>query len=236
MFYLQYRPIAMILSVTLFALVQLSRASQLGDEPEYFSRRQVRRTTQSSGLHDLSARLATGEPKKIPPWWQRPNTDNGEMNALTGQQLYPSGDENGDYSNDKEGSSTGGSVCRIKQCQSSGVLSKYHCGQHARCLRDYCQCDFGWKPVNDTPTARGWSGLEALTVWVDAQNLGCTERCNSLSCVEVPQITGCFDSQVTHESKNYDGSTQDPSTEGLATDFLDLGAIKAPSADVDIGD
>jgi hypothetical protein len=78
---------------------------------------------------------------------------------------------------------------------------------------------------------RGWSGLEALTVWVDAYTAGCTERCDSLACSEVPQIKGCFEGRYGDEGEGKGQADQ----KDLTMDDLHLGAIKAPAADEGIG-
>ena len=226
----------MKLSLALLAVLQLSHALHVRHEADKSGIQELKRTTQNAASNDITGTLSVEDgnvqkPKKTIPWWKLPNTSNGEMNALTGQQFYPFDDENN--SNDDSASTTAGNdICPISQCQGSEVLNKFYCGQHARCLRSYCQCDFGWKPASNTPMARGWTGLEALTVWVDAYDAGCTERCDSLSCSEVPQVKGCLDDQVTHDDNN-DGDNL--GQEGLATDGLHLGAIKAPGADAGIG-
>lgn len=170
------------------------------------------------------------------PWWKLPNTDNGESYALTGQQYGPFDDydDSTSSSSNTYGASTPADtrVCTINQCQNSGVLNKQYCGEHARCLNNRCQCNLGWKPDEYTQVARGWIGLEALTVWIDANTAGCTERCDSLSCSEVPQKKGCFDGGVKHEDNVGQGQGFQG---GLATDSLHLGAVKAPGADAGIG-
>lgn len=82
---------------------------------------------------------------------------------------------------------------------------------------------------------RGWSGLEALTVWVDAYTAGCTGRCYSLACLEVPQVRGCFDGSMIYSDKDKGEGKSMTDQEGLTTDDLHLGAIKAPVADAGIG-
>jgi hypothetical protein len=82
---------------------------------------------------------------------------------------------------------------------------------------------------------RGWSGLEALTVWVDAYTVGCTERCDSLACSEVPQIRGCFDGSTIHSDEDKGKGKSQTDQGDLTTDDLHLGAIKAPAADPGTG-
>ena len=54
-------------------------------------------------------------------------------------------------------------------------------------------------------------------------------RCDSLSCAEVPQVQGCFDTPV-RQAEDHVAHDQE-----LATDGLHLGAIKAPGADAGMG-
>ena len=167
--------------------------------------------------------------------WKLPNTNNGETNALTGPQVHPFDDSASVSDNDGTGPLTSHFVCPISRCQGSWILDRSHCREHARCLSGLCQCNLGWKPVGSTSMIRGWSGLEALTVWVDAYTAGCTERCDSLACSEVPQIKGCFDGSMIYSDKDKGEGKSMTDQEGLTTDDLHLGAIKAPVADAGIG-
>lgn len=83
---------------------------------------------------------------------------------------------------------------------------------------------------------RGRSDLEALTVWADAYTAGCTERCDSWKCSEVPQIKGYFDGSMIYSDKDEGKGRSQTDQEGLAPEDLHLGAIKAPAADDGIGD
>ena len=226
----------MQLLITLLAFFQLSYALHIRAAARNIPSRVTERSTQDASI-DLTQSDTTNaanakKPKKPIPWWRLPNTNNGEMNALTGQQFYPFDDEDDDYeSNDDASNPSGDQVCPLTQCPTSGELNKDYCGPHARCLGGYCQCNLGWKPESGVATARGWTGLEALTVWADNTYTGCTARCNSLSCSEVLQVKGCFDGSV----KNNDNDvTNNMDQESLATDGLHLGAIKAPGADAGI--
>lgn len=232
----------MKLLLTLLAFLQLSHTLHVNVEARNARLKELKRTTQDPTLDDLAGlsaenSISAQKPKKPIPWWKLPNTDNGEMNALTGQQFYPFGDDddnnNSDDTETTADTTSGKGICPINQCQSSGILAKDYCGPHARCLNGYCQCNFGWKPASNIPMARGWTGLEVLTVRVDmAYQTGCTVRCDSLSCSEVPQVKGCFDEQVKHDK---DDSLDAGGHQELATDGLHLGAIKAPGADVGVG-
>lgn len=218
-------------SLNLTVLLQIAcTALYLQHKTENSGRRTSIRSEQHATRQSLNVDLPAHIPPRPTPWWTLPNTNNGEMNALTGQQLHPFDDGDDGFSNDYDTDKTDSSrFCHIKRCQSSGNSDKHRCGQHARCLRNYCQCDFGWKPGSDTPTARGWTGLEALTVWIDAYVAGCTERCDNLSCLEVPQTKDCFANQIAYKNDNIDGATHTQmSLEDLAVDSLHLGAIKAP--------
>ncbi|KAF3043399.1 hypothetical protein E8E12_004880 [Didymella heteroderae] len=234
----------MKLTFAAFALSQTSHALHIHQGIYNAGSRQLKRTARDAS-NDFTDILPTEDPdsrkpKKPLPWWKLPNTDNGEMNAISWSQFLPF-DSNSDSNSDRNSDSTGtgitagNSVCPVNQCKSSGVVGKHYCGANARCLNGYCQCDFGWKPASGTPTSRGWTGLEALTVWVDNNGSGCTERCDSLSCSEVSQVQGCFDQQAALSDKD-EGKDQKQGDLGhLATDSLHLGAIKAPGADNGIG-
>jgi hypothetical protein len=231
---------AMKLTVALLALSQISHALHARQYPHDTELLQVKRAVEDASIDSMDA-LPKNKPmlkrqKKPLPWWKLPNTDNGEMNAISWSQFLPiDSNDNSDSQSTNVGIEAGNSVCPVNQCKSSGVLGKYYCGANARCLNSYCQCNFGWKPAKGTPTSRGWSGLEALTVWVDDHRSGCTERCDSLSCSEVPQVQGCFDHDVTHANKNKGEVQNQEDSEDMATDGLHLGAIKAPGADAGIG-
>lgn len=229
----------MKLTFAVLALSHFSRALHMKQADHNAGSRQLRRTAQDTST-DFTSIPATEDPvpgksKKPLPWWKLLNTDNGEMNAISWSQFLPlDSDDDSDSDSTYTGIGTGNSVCPINECKSSGVLGKYYCGANARCLNSYCQCNLGWKPASGVPTSRGWSGLEALTVWVDDQSPGCTERCDSLSCSEVAQVQGCFDQHVAHADKD-EGRGQDQEDQGnLETNSLHLGAIKAPGADAGI--
>ncbi|KAF1931044.1 uncharacterized protein M421DRAFT_364883 [Didymella exigua CBS 183.55] len=231
----------MKLSLTLLGLCTSSHALHNRRSTRTTDSQQLRRTVRDTVSDSLIEASSTDspyptKPKKPLPWWKLPNTENGEMNAISWTQYYPLNNDGESHSEEiGTGVSVGNNVCPINQCQSSGVLGQFYCGQNARCLQNYCQCNLGWKPANNVPVSRGWTGLEALTVWVEDYSSGCTERCNSLSCSEVPQVKGCFDQHVRH-TYNDEGSGQaQGGLEGLATDVLHLGAIKAPGADGGIG-
>lgn len=225
-----------------FVLVfsQFSHALHIKQELRNTGSRQLKRTAESASNNFANSLPAddpdSKKPKKPLPWWKLPNTDNGEMNAISWSQFLPldSNDES-DSDSTNTGITAGNSVCPVNQCKSSGVLCNYCCGANARCLNSYCQCNFGWRPASGIPTSRGWIGLEALTVWVNGNSSGCTERCDSLSCSEVAQVQGCFDQNVGHANKNEGGNEEQEDSEDLATDGLHLGAIKAPGADAGIG-
>lgn len=228
----------MKLSLTLLALLQFSYALHIGESPRITRSRQLKRTAQDEGSNGLTGILSldssNAKNQKTPiPWWKLPNTDNGEMNAISWSQFFPF--DNSDADTSETGAIGEENVCPISQCQSSGVLGKHYCGQNARCLRNYCQCNLGWKPTSNLAMSRGWTGLEALTVWVSPYNSGCTERCDTLSCLEVQQVKGCFDQHITQDTKNAGKNDSEGSQEDLATDGLHLGAIKAPGADAGIG-
>jgi hypothetical protein len=231
----------MKLTLALLALSQVSHALHIVRESRTTGSRQLKRTAQDATLNDSTDASSTDasntrKSKKPLPWWKLPNTENGEMNAISWTQFYPLDNEDGSSSSDTDtGITAGNSVCPVNQCQSSGVLGKYYCGENARCLSSYCQCNLGWKPASGVPMSRGWTGLEALTVWVDAYSSGCTERCDNLSCSEVPQVQGCFDQHVTHSDNNKGKDQGQEDQQDLATDNLHLGAIKAPGADAGIG-
>lgn len=225
----------MRLGHTLLGFLQLSRALQAGLELRDAGSKDVRITLQDSDSNDATKALVTDvantrNPKEPIPWWKLPNTNNGEMNALTGQQWYPfdDGDEN---AGDVTASTTTAGVCPLSQCQSSGNLGNANCGPNARCIKSYCQCNLGWKPASNKQMVRGWNGLEALTVWAKTTDTGCTALCDTLSCSEVPQVKECFGGPVTTDN---DKSESNEGSEQLATDGLHLGAIKAPGSD-DIG-
>lgn len=246
-FFLLCTLIAMRSLVTLLAFFELScvalHVRQTAEEPNKQERNRLEQDAVS--IDNTIAVSSVQIPPKRVPWWKLPNTNNGEMNALTGQQLRPFPDDDGDDNDDDteqisdysaDNDDNNGS-CRIKPCQGSGTLNKPYCGPHARCLQGYCRCDVGWKPAGNSAKARGWTGLEALTVWADGYDAGCTQRCDSLSCAEVPQLEGCFVHRgTTHQNQNQnqnnEGSIKDQADEGdLATDTLHLGAIKAPGID-----
>lgn len=220
----------MKLSLTIFAILRLSCALRIRPEARHAGPRDIKRTAQDPQYNNnahVSSQLGCGpQPSKKPiPWWKFPNTDNGEMNALTGQQLAPflDSDDDGDCKN-----VANSAVCPLSTCYTNNGLGGSQCGPRARCLKGYCQCNFGWKPAGNTQMTRGWTGLEALTVWTNTQSMGCTVRCSTLSCSEVPQVKGCFDDHVKHEE---DDNGDDQGQGGLETDGLHLGAIKAPGAD-----
>lgn len=230
----------MKLSLAILVLLQLSHALRNGQKTRITGSRQLKRTAQDAVPNEPTDTLITDgssakKPKRPIPWWKLPNTDNGEMNAISWEQFYPFDNDDSNSENADTGITADNSGCSINQCQSSGVLGKYYCGRNAKCLNSYCQCNLGWKPASDVPMSRGWSGLEALTVWVDSYNSGCTERCNSLSCSEVRQVKGCFDQHVMHDASDTEDNESQESQEDLATDGMHLGAIKAPGADAGIG-
>lgn len=230
----------MKLAIAALVLSQTSHALHIKKDIYDTETRQLKRTAEDAS-DDLADAMSTNgpgsrKPKKPLPWWKLPNTDNGEMNAISWSQFLPfDNDDDSATNNEDAGITVGNSVCPVNQCKSSGVLEKYYCGANARCINSYCQCNFGWKPASGVPTSRGWSGLEALTVWVDDHSSGCTERCDSLSCPEVAQVHGCFDQHVPHADNNDKGDPDQNDQESLETDFLYLGAIKAPGADTGIG-
>jgi hypothetical protein len=224
-------------SFTLLAVLHLTHALHIRPEARNTRLKALERSTQDAASTDLiqshtTDAVSTQKRKKPIPWWKLPNTDNGEMNALTGQQFYPFEDEddNSGSSDDTDGTADTG-ICFLTQCENSGVLNKDYCGPHARCLEGYCRCNLGWKPESNVAAARGWTGLEALTVWADNTYTGCSVRCESLSCSEVPQVMGCFGVPAKDSEENDNAE----SSKELATDSLQLGAIKAPGADAGIG-
>lgn len=233
----------MRLTVVVLALLQIAHALHIKHAVHNAGSRQLRRTVQDAPTESTNIPTTDDtlpkKPKKPLPWWKLPNTDNGEMNAISWSQFLPldSDDDSDDNSDDNSesasvlpGTGAGNSVCPVNQCNSSGVLGKYYCGANARCLNKYCQCNLGWKAASGISSSRGWSGLEALTVWVDDHSSGCTERCDSLSCSEVPQVVGCFGQHLAYPHNN---EVEDH--ENLETNSLHLGAIKAPGADAGIG-
>lgn len=217
-----------------FALWQPLHALHLGHKTE------VTKSHMNEAVRGFAAEETDlKRPSRPISWWKLPNTNNGETNALMGPQVHSFDDSASVSANDGTGPLTSHFVCPLSRYQSNGFLDRFHCGEHARCLSGLCQCNLGWKPVGSTSMARGWSGLEALTVWVDAYTAGCTGRCYSLACLEVPQVRGCFDGSMIYSDKDKDkdkgeGKGQ-ADQEGLATDDLHLGAIKAPVADAGIG-
>lgn len=238
------RSIAMKLTFAVLALLQISHALHIKQAVHNAVLQQLRRTAQDTST-DFANLPTTGDPiptkpKKPLPWWKLPNTDNGEMNAISWSQFLPldsdvDSDDASSSASTNIGIGAGNNVCPVNQCKSSGALGKYYCGANARCLNSYCQCNFGWKPASGVPTSRGWSGLEALTVWVDDHSSGCTERCDSLPCSDVAQVPGCFDQHIAQADKD-EGKDQSQEDEGnLETNSLHLGAIKAPGADTGIG-
>jgi hypothetical protein len=152
------------------------------------------------------------------------------MNALTGQQLPPSdvvkGEGDGSIARYSNVDDVDDYTCPISHCDRGPLAS--NCGPHARCIKGYCQCNLGWKPESGMGMARGWSGLEALTVWSGAASDGCLVRCDSLKCSEVLQVKGCFDRRLKHDDED-EGDFE--GHDGLETDDLHLGAIQAPGAD-----
>lgn len=226
---------------TLLGLLTISHALHIRDSTRTAVSQTLRRTAQdavSNNFIEASSTdtVDTKKPKKPLPWWKLPNTENGEMNAISWTQYYPFNNDRKSSSDISEtGIAAGNNVCPINRCQSSGLSGKFYCGQNARCIRDYCQCNLGWKPTSNVPLSRGWTGLEALTVWVDDHSSGCTKRCDSLSCSEVPQVKGCFDQYATSAYNNEGSDQAQGDQEGLITDTLHLGAIKAPGAGSDIG-
>ena len=218
-----------LLFVTL-AHWQLLHALHLGHKTEITRRH----------MHDAARGLATTEidlerPRRSISWWKLPNTNNRGIDVPKGQQIRPFDHNVSENNNDGPGLFTSNLVCPISRCPSDKFLDKVHCGEHARCIGDLCQCDLGWKPIGSTSMTRGWSGLEALTVWADAYTAGCTERCDGLACSEVPQIRGCFDGSTIHSDKNEGKEKSQTDQESPSTDDLHLGAIKAPAADPGTG-
>lgn len=220
--------------------MQILYALEMRSDAESPKRYKFRRIAHDAALQDATGKLAAASnnqerPGESIPWWKLPTTNNGEMNALTGQQFYPSDDDVSSSGNEAPNNPPKNPICPINRCHSSGVLNKHYCGEHARCLNGFCQCDFGWKPAGDTPVARGWSGLEALTVRVDVYTAGCTKRCKSLSCSEVSQLKGCFDRGISHSDSVQNGEQMQTDQNALATDGLHLGAVKAPAVDAGVG-
>lgn len=230
----------MKLAIAALVLSQTSHALHIKKDIYDTESRQLKHTAEDDSINFADATSTNGpnsrKPKKPLPWWKLPNTDNGEMNAISWSQFLPidTGDDSATNSEDT-GIKAGNSVCPINQCKSGGVLEKYYCGANAGCINNYCRCNFGWKSASGVPTSRGWSGLEALTVWVDDHSSGCTERCDTLSCSEVAQVQGCFDQHVPHADNVNEGDQGRKDQGSVETDFLHLGAIKAPGVDAGIG-
>src|SRR5690242_5458859 len=97
--------IAMRSLVTLLAFFQLSCVAlhirQTAEEP---NEQEQNRLEQDAVSIDIIAVSSVQVPPNRVPWWKLPNTNNGEMNALTGQQLRPFPDNDND-DNDTEPSS-----------------------------------------------------------------------------------------------------------------------------------
>jgi hypothetical protein len=226
------------LLIIILALSQLSHALHFGHKTKDTTRHMLKHVPQNEAAQSPAT---TGTNLKRPSrpilWWKLPKTNNGEIDALTGQHFHPFDESANGSDDDSTGPLNSHFICPINRCQSSGIFDMFHCGEHARCISSFCQCDLGWKPVGSTSMTQGWSGLEALTVWVDAYTAGCTERCDSLSCSEVPQIRGCFDGSKIYSDKDGDkGEGKGHADQkDLTTDVLHLGAIKAPAADAGIG-
>lgn len=228
-FRFRYQPTTMKFPLSLLGILQISHALHISPGARSAKTNEIRHTTQNSNSNGFTGPLAayvadTQDPKKPIPWWKFPNTDNGEMNALTGQQFGPFDDDD-DGTEETSTNTNAVGLCPLNQCHSNGVIGKTSCGPHARCIESYCQCNLGWKPTSDMQMVRGWTGLEALTVWTDVTDTGCAARCDTLSCSEVPQVKACFGGPTT-------SADSDNGNDQLATDNLHLGAIKAPGADI----
>ena len=82
------------------------------------------------------------------------------------------------------------SACPLGKCHSNPPLRPSPCGANAECVVDHCVCARGFKGSKGS-SVRGYSGLQALTVWVDA-GIDCSVSCDELSCAEVEQVDVCF--------------------------------------------
>ena len=82
------------------------------------------------------------------------------------------------------------SACPLGKCRSNSPLGPWPCGANAECVVDHCVCARGFKGSKGW-SVRGYSGLQALTVWVDA-GVDCSVSCDELSCAEVEQVDVCF--------------------------------------------
>ncbi|KAH9870740.1 hypothetical protein IAQ61_006218 [Plenodomus lingam] len=76
-------------------------------------------------------------------------------------------------------------VCPLTTCSSAPG----GCGENAKCVRDHCVCETGWQGA--VGSVRGFEGLQAVTVWVDAQ-VDCDVKCDGWGCTEVQQVGACF--------------------------------------------
>lgn len=110
-------------------------------------------------------------------------------------------------------------VCPLTSC----TTAPGGCGKNAKCVRDHCVCETGWKGATDS--VRGFEGLQAVTVWVDGR-VDCDVRCDGWGCEEVRQVEACFGvpSVSTPETAEATG-VDDVETAGSGG-----GAVKVPGA------
>jgi hypothetical protein len=159
--------------------------------------------------------------------WLMPNFENGEMNALTGPQLW---DFDDGLPEAPATQPTSSSVCPLDPCTVTGPNA---CGVHARCIRDYCICELGLKGDDNLGVqVRGWNGLEEVTVHVQPQ-MDCVVPCDTLACREVAQVEGCLDGRTQGQAG---GQSNTPDPQVVEASGTHLGAIKAPGAEAGIPD
>jgi len=92
---------------------------------------------------------------------------------------------------DNNGGATGGAKnsCPLTKCN-AGSGKNRGCGENARCVRDHCVCETGFK--GSVGSVRGFDDLQAVTVWVSG-GMNCNVKCDTLSCGEVDQVDACFE-------------------------------------------
>lgn len=80
-------------------------------------------------------------------------------------------------------------MCPLTTCNATGGGHR-GCGKNARCVRDHCVCETGFK--GGVGSVRGFEDLQAVTVWVNG-GVDCNVRCDGLGCGEVAQVASCFE-------------------------------------------
>jgi hypothetical protein len=112
--------------------------------------------------------------------------------------------------------------CPLRKCDAGPGVA---CGEKAQCTRGFCTCHVGFK--SDGMAFRGAEDLGEVTVYVDA-GVACDVPCDSFSCKEVIQVTGCYKSddeggEWVNGEGEWDGTLQ--------VDGGSFGAINLPGAD-----